>query len=162
MREIKFRGKRIDNGEFICGKLLRISETNQHFISPISSNIYDGEKISGLIKKFDGQFMIIETVEVFPKTAGQFTGLLDKNGVEIYEGDIVDMHYFFGNAYAPDYGVFEDESNVIGVVGINEIGTYTETEDEKHFWLIYLQEPEEELKVLGNIHENPELLEVEK
>ena len=128
MREIKFRAKCKLKGKWMYGSY-RLSG-GKHYIN---------------------------STEIHRETLGQYTGFKDRNEVEIYEGDIVDMHYFFANAYAPDYGVFEDESNIIGMVGINSIGTYTETEDDEHYWLNYLQEPEEELEVLGNIHDNPNL-----
>jgi uncharacterized phage protein (TIGR01671 family) len=70
MREIKFRGKRLDNGEWIEGDLLRM---NGHwFIFP--------DPAPGGIDKY----------EVDPATVGEFTGLKDKNGKEIYEGDIIE------------------------------------------------------------------------
>lgn len=69
------------------------------------------------------------------------------------------MHYFFENVNPSTLGAFEDENEITGILYINEYGVFIEDEDgEDYFISYYIQEPSEELEVLGNIYENPELL----
>ena len=141
MREIIFRGKRCDNGEWIGGSLVHQTlfygdETDCYHI------LHGGE--------FDCDFYDAE--EVIPETIGQFTGLTDKNGKKIFEGDIVKEADVVHN------GEIQIHGNVFSVSmrkGCWVVIPASDTEewDFLNSYLPYLE-------VIGNIHDNPELLEV--
>lgn len=126
MRETKFRGKRLDNGEWIEGDLLRM---NGHwFIFP--------DPAPGGIDKY----------EVDPATVGEFTGLKDKNGKEIYEGDVMEI---------PET---EFNAEIIGRVLFEEDAYYIIPLRGGHLWGLHWSLRKHDAKIIGNIHDNPELL----
>jgi uncharacterized phage protein (TIGR01671 family) len=134
MREIKFRGKRIDNGEWVCG---------YYFIE--ERDIEDGiiwRDIPQIQQRYGDHFQYFD---VDPATIGQYTGLKDKNGTEIFEGDICNCREYecFGKI---EWN--EDNAGFYFYVVVEGGGF-----DEER-----LYEYADELEVIGNIHDNPELL----
>ena len=120
MREILFRGKRTNNGEWEFGDLL-----------------HDGFDYETAI--WGKEYKLV--TEVDPSTVGQYTGLTDKNGKRIFEGDIVS---YKGRRYTVLYyapfamWMLDDRTRHCGTNGM------------------YAQF--RECEVIGNIHDNPELL----
>ena len=131
MREILFRSKRTDNGEWIEGYVYRISEKLNPFI---------------MLKNRHS-----ESYQVFIETVGQYTGMNDINGNKIYEGDIV-AHYTEGGGIGYySKVVFNQEKGAFEFVCIEH--PVIETFDGL---------ANSDIGVVGNIHENPELLGGEK
>ncbi|GHU73778.1 hypothetical protein FACS189413_18410 [Bacteroidia bacterium] len=127
MRTIKFRGKTA-NGEWVTGNLI------------INSNM--GVYKCGITN--NGMMPIYSTYKkVDVETVGQFTGLLDINGKEIYEGDILEYKLEDKHRIA-----FIEYSNIIG----RFLGRTKEYQNvlNSTYW--------NKSKVIGNIHDNPELL----
>jgi uncharacterized phage protein (TIGR01671 family) len=137
MREILFRGKRIDNGEWVEGFLLK--ECNY---ATCSWNLAIEHKTDRF-----GKFAY-DVAEINPETVGQYTGLTDKNGKKIFEGDIIkipDDYDEFGISAGEIYEVY------FAFGGFRLKPKYSKA---KGFWL----EDDETVEIIGNIHDNPELL----
>ena len=133
MREILFRGKRTDNDEWVCGSVLQLN-IGRTFIC-------DGAVWIGTLTPCK--------LEVDPETVGQYTGLKDEHGEKIFEGDIVRVHDYLVKRGDPCHE-FE------GVVGHQNASFMIISDVVKHYrWIDY------ECEIIGNIHDNPELLEVE-
>lgn len=127
-REIKFRGKRIDNGEWEYGHYVVLREGH-------------------MIVNTDGAGLYFYN-QVDPATVGQFTGLKDKNGREIYEGNIAKVTQKNNGFYMLCKIEYEPMSFILKFKnGVKSV--YKEGLDEEDF----------ELEIIGDIHENPELLE---
>lgn len=132
MREILFRGKRVDNGEWVYGSLL-IDCDNSRMIIPSGKGVFAGEKV------------ITESI-------GQFTGLLDKNGNKIFEGDKVKFHYFYQGVYSG--GAIECEKEVEGVIEITSFGLFLKCENpDDGGYILFYQPHEDSFEIIGNIHE---------
>lgn len=134
MRQILFRGKRVDNGRWIFGYYFQKQNPLSADGLPISHHISD-------IPPFGA--------EVDPETIGQFTGLYDKNGKKIFEGDVVDV------AYDIQYvGVAAERIGLFEVVFYD--GCFMK---KKRSGGLFHFIPSDKCQVIGTIYDNPELLE---
>ena len=128
MRTIKFRGKSIDGKEWLYGDLVSSADKKRFAILVNNKESYD-------------------ECEVAPETVGQFSGLYDCDGKEIFEGDI--LKWSNGRLYVVKFwqGMFYasvEECND-GILGGFPLHTFTEFEEGK-------------CKIVGNIYDNTKLL----
>ena len=133
MREILFHGKRVDNGEWVEGDVLQTRYHSGHIEYQIMP-----------------QTSVSSSYPVLPETVGQYTGLTDRNRKKIFEGDIIICRKEIG-------GNFIDSCTRIGFVEMKhgafglhiKQGYYRPFKD----WL-----EDFEYTIIGNIHDDPELL----
>lgn len=137
-REIKFRGKRLDNGEWVVGDLIHKNNGDVAIRTYLNVWVDNSDDIDAY-----GEEFIIN-----PATVGQYTGLKDKNGKEVWEGDIVDA--WSAGSHLPN-GIIK-----WGALGCSFfIGTHTNSCCWK---LSGNNKGHETFEIIGNIHDHPELL----
>ena len=125
MREILFRGKRVDNGEWVYGNFIADALSTKNY--PVDW---------GFIKYYSHEESKSYTHEVELQTVGQYTGMTDRNGNKIFEGDIIKCR---GGEYC--YGVWEYCSEII-ISNLTQIGF--ELGEYEH------------IEIIGNIHDGGE------
>lgn len=131
MREILFRGKRADNGEWVEGYLLEQNTPEYHCYIVISFKAEQDNRHTDILE--------CDIYEVIPETVGQYTGLTDKSGTKIFEGDILR----------------DDDSEENGVVLFFE-GEYCVSFDNEFTY--GFADIACSCYVIGNFYDNPELL----
>lgn len=139
MREILFRGKRIDNDEWVYGSFCMDALEQKNGLCVLD----------GFIRLYDFDKGKMKMYEVDRETIGQFTGLTDKNGKRIFEGDIVRF---------AERRIGGEDVSIVEPVAFDEGGFCTY----RYFlnnWMRSGNAELEGIEVIGNIHDNPELLE---
>ena len=140
MREIKFRGKRLDNKEWVYG---------HYFITPITAEFCVKPENGAFFASGDEpiRHCIVENMVAFEidhATIGQYTGLKDKNGKEIWEEDIV----------------CGSPQRVVGEV-VYHNDRIEIKDDDPQYWVGVNFFSQEGREIIGNIHDNTELLKTE-
>ena len=124
---------------------------------------YNGQWIEGFYGEDDGKPIIARSTDhgligyfCEPDSIGQYTGLTDKNGKKIFEGDIIKI--------VPDYDYSDDYSisKVYSYNGIFCVDYHGDDFDSTALGFLEDYLPDGDFEVIGNIHDNPELLEVTK
>ena len=132
--DYKFRGKCTQSKKWVTGFYYYCKTDRKHFILSLSTNLIAGKERQ-------------EEIIVDPETVGQYTGVKDKNGREIYEGDVV-LYLDFGIRY------HDEEFINKGVVERSDWGFAFSNRE-----TIKMEDMDlSEIEVIGNIHDNPELL----
>ena len=130
MREILFRGKRVENGEWVYGYYAKSVWETGLLSNPIIRTSHQ------IWYDMDNRHQVY--AEIIPETVGEWTGLTDKNGVKIFEGDIVKNSRDVGLLY------YKEKNSAFTVKGW-----------EYGYWLWH---DKEDIEVIGNIYDNKDLL----
>lgn len=147
MREIKFRGKSTTSGKWVHGMLTTLKDLG-------------AEKQDMIIIKKEGVFnegsaspFFMEWDYIHKDTVGQFTGLKDKSRKEIYEGDIISV-----NGKYPKLIRYIDKWASYCLANLTDLDCDLKTSYWQQVSPCWWTDYKREIKVIGNVYDNPELL----
>lgn len=143
MEKIKFRALTAGSGEWVIGDLIHLDKE----ILIAGEGMPSGKFVNGHID--------LQAISIYPPSIGQFTGLNDKNGVEIYSGDIVKEIVTRYDFDKPDG---EDEYEEVRISTVEYTGHGFWIKDEYFGWEGEGLWNWENLEVIGDIHQHPHLL----
>lgn len=135
MREILFRGKRLEIGDWVEGSLIAYPDGDCYIARP------------------SGDPNVLDKFAADPATVGQYTGLKDKHGERIFEGDIVRI---LGDQTNEDWKCVDYTALIAFIDG--GFCALDGTVEEHGFRRYALARMDFDLEIIGNIHDNPELL----
>lgn len=154
MKPIKFRGISLSNGKWFYGDSIKHTD-NPGTDGNLEDTVYIGHKVPNARRQG-----AMKWVPVNPETVGQYTGLCDKAGKEIYEGDIITADYY------PFYS--DGKPNYIAVVEWDDCGFGAWFELHKDSTsrgisvgcpvMDFDSESASAFEIIGNIHDNPDML----
>ena len=147
MRKIKFRGKSTTSGKWVHGMLTTLKDLG-------------AEKQDMIIIKKEGVFnegsaspFFMEWDYIHKDTVGQFTGLKDKSGKEIYEGDIISV-----NGKYPKLIRYIDEWASYCLANLTDLDCDLKTRYWQQVSPCWWTDYKREIKVIGNVYDNLELV----
>lgn len=149
-RKYLFRGL-TEKGEWVYGDLVKNKPTGTFRIFVDFGNVKHADHTESQLHECSGELYIVK-----PETVGQYTGLTDKNGTKIFEGDIVEAFNVSTGQTIKGFVDFLNGTFILRNITNNQEIRYWS--DGNHDWYSIEQYDYFELEVIGNIHQNKELI----